>query len=73
LHTVLQKVAWFFLRPTDVADESILSVNKSTFWLLFTLFASALALKDEKVFTWMRMSTHTQEEMITLQTPSVQV
>lgn len=53
------------LRPTDVADESVLSVSRSTLWLLFNLFASAFALKEEKVFTWMYMSAHTQEGMIT--------
>lgn len=38
---------------------TVLSVSRSTFWLLFNLFASALALKEEKVFTWIYMSTHT--------------
>lgn len=33
-------------------------------WLLFNLFASALALKEEKAFAWMYMSTHTQGETI---------
>lgn len=33
-------------------------------WLLFNLFASAFALKEENVFAWMYMSTHTQGETI---------
>lgn len=41
-------------------------------WLLFNLFAAALALKEEKVFAWIHMCIHMQGETPSFQSPSVQ-